>query len=215
MKNSFLIGLCVILIAIGAIGFLRMNQESGDAASTNESQMATSTADPNEPIWSPTTDGTDSLSAGGSSFSDPEGVYTFLYPNDYTLDTQNNGQYTRIYKQGPTQRGQTEMYDGVLMVFELIDLQGKSLEDWVDTRIQDSTADGTIEVTQPKTATTLQSYPGFTYEVRGLGSSTHLVVQKDGESNNAVDITFLVADPEGVGFQGEVDRVLSTLELHK
>lgn len=157
---------------------------------------------------------TNALLMGGSSYTHPQGLYTFLYPNDYVLDTQDS-QYIRVYKQGATQRGQTEMYDGVIVVFETIDLQGKSLEEVVDERIVAATADGTSEIVQPKKPTTLNTYSGFTYEIRGLGTSTHLILQKHALSTEAVDVTFLVADPEQVGYQDEVDAILSTLELRE
>lgn len=154
-----------------------------------------------------------SLQAGGNSYKETRGVYVLLYPNDYAQDSQDGDKYVRLVKRGATQKGQTEMYDGVIVVLETVDLQGQSLTDWVDTRIKEATADGTSEVLQPKTATTLNSYPGFTYQVRSLGSSTYLVVQKDTQSRWAVSISFLVADPQNLGYQAEVDALLSTLEF--
>src|SRR5882762_5786505 len=53
--------------------------------------------------------------AGESSYLDPQGVYVFLYPSAYKLDEQNSGKQIRIYKKGATQKGQTEMYDGVIV----------------------------------------------------------------------------------------------------
>lgn len=77
----------------------------------------------------------DKLNRGGSSYSDSKGVYSVLYPNDYTIDDMNGGEIVRIYKQGPTQTGQTEMYDGAIMNFQIVELRGQSLEEWVDTQI--------------------------------------------------------------------------------
>jgi hypothetical protein len=154
------------------------------------------------------------LKAGGSSYSDPQGVFGFLYPNDYTIDSQEKGRYVRIFKKGATQKGQTEMYDGVIVSFERVELGGKTLSKWVDDQIQQSTSDGS-EITQPKKGTTLNVYPGFTFEVRSLGTSTNVVLQKDLSSPHAVRINFLVADPEGKNYQKEVDAILATVELRK
>ncbi len=155
------------------------------------------------------------LRAGGSSYADPGGVYSFLYPNDYELDLQEGGNYTRIFKRGATQRAQSEIHDGALVVFETIDLQGSSLEEYVDTHIQASTASGMSEVVSPKQATALKNYLGFTYELSGLGSTKYLVIQKDPSSSHAVSTIFLVEDPENVGYQTEVNQILTTLELLK
>ncbi len=156
-----------------------------------------------------------SLQRGGNNYADPEGVYMFLYPNDYKIDGQNNGQITRIYKTGPTQQGQTEIYDGVIMTFEAISLRGQTLEEWVDNQIKTTTADGTSTLESPKHAVTINGHTGFTYTARGLGTSTYLYLQKDPSSPYAVGVTYLVADPTNAGFQNEVDAILSTLVFQK
>jgi hypothetical protein len=163
----------------------------------------------------PITVDTSDLQAGGSSYRDVQGVYLFLYPSDYKLDEQNNGTITRIYKTGPTQRGQTEMYDGAIITFETIDLQGETLSKWADEYIKNATADGTTKLTETKKSITQRNYPGFTFTLEGLGEAKYLVLQKDTSSHNAVIITTFVADPQNVGFQQEVDKTLMTLELLK
>jgi hypothetical protein len=154
------------------------------------------------------------LQAGGSSYADPAGDYSFLYPNDYTLDTKDPV-HIRVYVRGDMQRPQSEMSDGVLIVFESIDLQGKSLESVVDERLQQAVADGTSEIMQPKTALSLNKYPGFTYELKGLGSSTTVLLQKTLQSNQALSVTYIVADPQNKGYQADVDAVLATVKLLK
>jgi hypothetical protein len=152
------------------------------------------------------------LLAGGSSYSDPDGVYVFLYPNEYKLDTQDS-LHIRIYKTGATQQGQTEMYDGVIMVFETIELNGQTLNNWVDGYIKTSTADGTMETIDEKKSVLLNSYSGFTYQLRGLGESKYVVIQRDDNSDKAVLITYSVSDPENKNYQAEVDNILSTFQL--
>jgi hypothetical protein len=107
------------------------------------------------------------------------------------------------------------MYDGVIIVSQSIDLGEQTLEEWVEAHIAQSTADGTSEVTQPKRATLLNTFPGFTYTIRGLGESTNVAIQKNTTSHAAVLITFLVADPQNKNYQQEVNAILSTFELLK
>jgi hypothetical protein len=151
----------------------------------------------------------------GNTYTDTQGVYTFLYPLDYKLDQQNDGKQIRIYKTGATQQGQTEMYDGVVMVFETMDTDGVPLSKWVDGYIKKTTADGTIKLVGSKKQMTQNGYAGFVYHTQGLGEFTNYVFQKSEKSHQVVVITTLVEDPQKVGFQKEVDKILSTLEVHK
>jgi hypothetical protein len=204
-----ILAITVIAILVGVGGYLiQTMQMRNEPISTQDiSEISTTSAtNSNTP---------DELMSGGNSYMDPDGVYTLLYPNDYTQDTQGNGQHVRFYKQGATQQGQTEMYDGVIITIETVDLENQTLSNWIDTKIKESTADGTVEITQPKTQTTVNGFPGFTYTTRSLGEATYYVVQKDNKSKNAVVITTLVADPQNVGYQTEVDNTLNTIQLLK
>lgn len=154
------------------------------------------------------------LLQGGSSYSDPDGVYSFLYPNDYVIDSKDPLQ-VRVYKNGPTQKGQTEMYDGVIVNMGKVNLNGESLSEWVDSKINEAKADGVSEVVKAKASTTLNKYPGFSYTLRGLGIFETIVVQKDLNSDNAIVINTMVADPTNIGFQEHVDATLSTLQILK
>jgi hypothetical protein len=196
----------LIIIAIGAYFLIpKKSQTTTTPVPTSESMTSTTPA--------PTVDNSD-LMQGGSSYKDTSGFYTFLYPNDYKLDT-SDPIHARIFKTGATQTGQTEMHDGVLMVFEVVDLGEKTLKTWVDDNIKATTADGTLKVIEPVTAAKINNYPGFTYKTQGLGEAKYFVLQKDGDSKNALVITTSVQDPKNVGFQTDVDKVLSTIQLLK
>lgn len=158
---------------------------------------------------------TDKLKQGGSSYMDKGGVYSFLYPSDYLLDQQPDGLHTRISKKGATQKGQTEMYDGVIMVFDSIDRNGKTLDAWVDDSIKQLTEDGSVSVVTPKEPVKVGSYSGYMYATRGLGEANYYVIQKDSGSKNAVLVTTLVADPEKMGYQMEVNSIMSSIQILK
>lgn len=208
MKPLILVIAALLVIMLGLGIFLTSQNKQSISTPT----PVTSDSNPTPTTSTPTND---DLLQGGSSYSDPDGVFTFLYPNDWKTDSQNDGQHTRIYKYGATQTGQTEMFDGILMVFEPLSLNGKTLSVWVDDYIKSITADGTSQVTKPKKAVNINNYPGFAFSTRGLGEADYIVVQKTSASPNAVLITTLVADPENVGFQSQVESVLSTLQVLK
>ncbi len=155
------------------------------------------------------------IKSGGNSYSDPNGVFTALYPNDWQMDIDNNEQFVRFYKTGATQHGQTEMYDGIIVVIEPFALGNQTLEQWVDKKIKDSTADGTLQVIEPKKSITINGYSGYTYKTRGLGESTVTILQKDKASKNAINISHSASDPQNLGYEKEVDALLETIELRK
>lgn len=210
MKNPLTLALLVVAILAASV-YLYTNKRSNvsDAPSMPSDSIMTE----DEPMVTPNS-AVDSLRVGGSSYSDPAGLYTLLYPNDYQLDTSDPA-HPRIFKSGPSQRPQSEMSDGALVVFESVDLTGKTLEQVVDERIQALESNGVSEISSPKKAIVLNGYSGFTYEERGLGSATNIFIQKDPTSTEALLITYLVADPEGKNYQQEVDALLSTIELRK
>ncbi len=205
-----------ILIALGLMGIVFLGIRYFALQQSTVLNTEESTPSPVaqvQPFLQASPDATQLL-AGGSSYSDSQGVFGFLYPNDYTIDTQEEGRYTRIYKKGATQKGQTEMYDGVIISFERVDLEGKTLSEWVDDQINQAASNG-FATTMPKKEVTLGAYPGFTFAIHSLGTSTTLVVQKAKNSTAAVSVTFLVADPQNKDYQKEVDAIVSTLELRK
>lgn len=211
MKNILTAGFAIVIILTIVNLYFTFNKpqkikkvEPTPSPATQQSEFVI----PNPPD-------TSALKAGGSSYTDTQNVFTFLYPNDYKIDHQEGDKYTRVYKNGPTQKGQTEMYDGVIVNFERVDLAGKTLAEWVDTQMKMSQDYGVTEVSPEKKSVVLNGYNGFSYELKGLGTFTNIVVQKDASSPYAVALTTLVADPTSKGFQKEVDMIFSTLELRK
>lgn len=150
------------------------------------------------------------VGSGAKKYTDDKDVYSFLYPVDYILDT-NDPQHIRVYKTGETQRPQSEMSDGALIVFEVIDLGETSLDSWVDSRIEESLADGTSEITETKRPFVLNTFPGFSYALRGLGNSQNIILQKNITSNEALSITYAISDPQQKNYQQEINSILSSI----
>lgn len=243
-KMLSLIGLLVLVAAVAAGAFYLMKVRPGGPSAENLSPSSTPSSESGEMVACPMDarvcpDGSSvgrsgpncefaacpgeeskpSSTTGLQTYQDKQGIFSVSYPAAYTQDesvnSANNTQIVRLHKTGPTQRGQTEMYDGVIVVFEVVDLQGQTLEKWLDDRLAQATADGTLEIVKPKTAKSLNGQPGFVYTARGLGTFDTQVVQKDATGKYALQITTLVADPANQGFQAEVDSILSSLRVLK
>lgn len=211
MNNRIvIIGVIVVVLILGALSY----RFFANTPPTQTTLSPTITEQQNNlPTAAPTVQ--QALEQGGSSYLDPQGVFSFLYPNSYTQDLQNDGKMVRVYMRGATQKGQTEMYDGVIVLYEGINLKNVTLSEYIDAQLKNMTADGTMTITQPKKALTLNSYPGFTYSAQGLGEATHYLIQKDKNSPYAVEITTSVMDPEKVGYQEEVNAILAKTQILK
>lgn len=211
--GAIIIPLVLIVITGAAIYYFVNQPVLNGENSSSPSPISESARDGASNLPSGDSSASSALMAGGSSYLHPNGSFSFLYPNDYQIG--NEGTFVRIYKNGPSQKGQTEMYDGVLMLFEPINLQGKSLSEWVDQSIEASTMDSMSKVTKVKAATKVKNYSGYTYSLEGLGESNHVVLQKDNNSGTGVHIIYSTYDPTGVGFDAQVESIIKTLEILK
>lgn len=175
------------------------------------------------PTVSPSSDALDSAGNATSSsnvvlsetFTDSGDNFTFSYPEGYTLDEMPTPELVRVFKVGPTQTGQTEMYDGVIVNFELVNLGGQTLQQWVEAQLDAATQDGTVTVVTAPTPTTVNGFPAISYTTQSLGSFETVVVQNNAASSQAVSVTSLVADPTNAGFQAEADAIIQSLQLLK
>lgn len=179
----------------------------------NASNQTLNVTTPTSQVTSTTNPHVESLKMGGSSYLDSSGKYSFLYPNDYTLDTKDPA-HIRIFKRGNEQRPQSEITDGILIVFETIDLKNKTLEEWIDNHINQSVKDGTSVVIQNKKAFSINDLSGFSYEIGGFGSTNYLALTK-GTSSSFVLISYLISDPNLKDYKSEFDAILSTFEILK
>lgn len=210
---SKLIVIIVVLIVIAGVGYVLYTRQNNASENTLNPQTSVPTSVIEEIV--PTGTSMNDIMAGGNSYRDPAGTFAFLYPTDYKFDTQNNDMIVRVHKQGPTQQGQTELYDGAMVTFEKIDLKGQTLNAWLDNEIKMMTENGMTEITQPKKEITLNGFPGYSYSARGLGEFQFLVIQKDTSSPNAIRISALVSDPTKAGFQEQVDQIFASISLQK
>lgn len=215
-NNLIIVGAVILFLTIvGVVYVWAMPGGRGNAPVAQDTQP---TASLSPEVNTEINPAEDQLLAGGSPYLDPDGVFSLLYPNDYTLDTEStspNGPMVRFYKRGAEQRPQSEISDGAVVVVETPNLSGQTLEQWVDSQLTAYTEGGVTEVTQPKRSVLFNSFPGFTYGIRGLGESTTVALQKDPNSDMAVVVTYMISDPQNQNYQAEVDAMLRTIRVLK
>lgn len=149
-----------------------------------------------------------------SQIPDDWEVYTsstqgFSLRHDPTLTVVDDGQNgVRLYKWGPTQKGETELYDGILLsIRKVVTPQGA--EAYLADQLQQMTQHGTI--TAPLVQGKLNGLPVQRMEFSGLGDYTFIFVPVSDTS--LIEIAFIVPDPTLAGFRKTVDLMLSTFEL--
>ncbi len=146
------------------------------------------------------------------TYSDPAKGFTIKYPNDMTLN--NNDYKTKndsitLVKWGPSQSGDSELYDGISLTFVKINLGNRNLDDYVSTEIESSKANA--DILNGKTAITVNGIEGYTYTSQGLGVHKYIYLPLD--STSAIKIVDSTVDPGKLGFSDTVDKILSTLKF--
>lgn len=137
-------------------------------------------------------------------------TYSFKYPPDMIL-TEGDASHAKVVKLGPTQKAQTEVYDGILINFQPYELPGVSTSTYAKNVIQKELGpDG--KIVEEVTDTELNGLPASTFTIESLGTFTFYVVQDEKEIMLAV-ISYTAPDPEDSGHQAIVDQILSTFEF--
>jgi hypothetical protein len=133
----------------------------------------------------------------------------FSLRHDPTLTITDDGQNgVRLYKWGPTQKGETELYDGILLSIRKV-ATPQGAQAYLADQIQQMTQHGTI--TAPLQEGRLNGLPAQRMSFSGLGDYTFVFVPV--EDKSLIEIAFIVPDPTMVGFRKMVDLMLSTFEL--
>lgn len=137
--------------------------------------------------------------------------FTLRYPDSYTLNERPAGTYilTRV---GPTQAVGSELFDGVAVIIRWHNLQGRTLENFVDHQIAAAGLDGVSVVARGKQPVTIGQYQGYSYVLEGLGTYTKNFIMKD-SSHRTLELEYLVEDPTNIGFQQQVNQILNSINL--
>lgn len=133
---------------------------------------------------------------------------SFSYQSD--LEVQLQGDIVRVYKWGPTQLEDTEMYDGISISFMKEDnTEDLGLKEYAEAALeQDLSFEG--ELIKALTKTTYGEFTGYEYSVISLGQSfTFFFENSNGE---IIRISYFIEDPTEYGFDEMLESVLESLE---
>lgn len=117
--------------------------------------------------------------------------------------------YTSFVLVGPTQKGQTELYDGINFVVQTGIFSTATLREFVDEEIENLKKDGTSRLSEGVISVTVGSKNGYEYKSRSLGEFRQIYLE--GSDKKYAHVTLLLEDPSNAGFQKIVDVMLQTL----
>lgn len=137
-------------------------------------------------------------------------TYSVKYPADFNSQ-EDEGSVLVISKWGPTQRSETEAYDGIFLRFIPTEI-GTNLDDYVNAKIEDLKQQGIVEVLSAPKDVVINGYKGLTYTTLALGTNHHTILAS-GKGNMFIEIINNTADPGNLGFSQTVNQILSTFKF--
>lgn len=134
--------------------------------------------------------------------------FSFKYPPDMDLEMQ--GDMIRVDLWGPTQRPDTELYDGILIsIWRPPNDQNIDLKQFADQGLENQLAfEG--EMIQPVTHKTYGEIEGYEFSVVSLGEFTTFYFEN--LNDEIIEISYFVEDPANQGFEETLKKILGSLE---
>ena len=138
--------------------------------------------------------------------------YTFKYPQEVELKERKQENLIHLSLWGPTQKADTEFYDGISLTFSFpLDTGGMDLKSYVDSKIEEFKQFG--EILKPREEIIINGIKGYTYTAEGLGIFQYIYLQSPDKSCT-VEIVNATFDPTNQGYLQTVDQILSTFEFN-
>lgn len=202
------LGIIIALLAttlLGATGALVYRFAQRTNQSVREATSAAPTETPSSSTSSLSTNA--SVPADWKTYISERHDFSIQYPeNAEFIEEDSKRGAVKIFVTGPTQKTDTDLYDGVGLWISSGSLGGKTLKEFVEEQSRQSE-----ELLIPTYPITIAQMQGFAFQSRGLGESTSIYLPA-GE-NQYLEIANFTTDPTGQGFQQQAEKILSTLKL--
>ena len=112
---------------------------------------------------------------------------------------------------GPTQREGTESYDGIFLKLDYDLLGENTLNEIVDSKIEESRAQSVSDIVEEKAPYSLNNHSGYDYTTKGLGIYHYIYLQSQGQSY--IQILDSTETPSGQNYPEIVGLILSTFQF--
>lgn len=210
MKLGILIFL-IIGMCVGIYFLSQSNKPKSKVIPTPAGQQQTTAATPTNLPPSPPSDIVTVPQDWKTVTSQTYG-FSLSHPSDVTHDTISEGE--RFYKLGPSQKGQTEMYDGINLLIKSGNLEGKSFAVLTQEKYTAAQREPAHSQVGPKTPITIATIQGVSFRVSGLGDWTAIYLPKGKDQYlEIINGTVEPTNREPI-LQKTVDIMLSSLKLN-
>jgi hypothetical protein len=221
-KPWFFVGAAAIILLLGTTGFFayqnyQLKKQAGKVKlppETSPTPVPEVTSMPSPaPTEIPSPTPTVDPMAEWLNYSEENICYSFKYPKEITLKERKEEEIIYLSLWGPTQKKDTELYDGLSLSFSFpLKIGNTPLKDYVDSKIEESKQFG--EILKPREETIINGISGYTYTSEGLGIFQNIYLQSP-DKTCVVEITNATQDPTNQGYQETVNQILSTFEFKK
>lgn len=149
--------------------------------------------------------------ASWKTYANKEQGFSFSYPESIDLkELQDKSILLSLW--GPTQKVNTEFYDGISLNVATGSLNNKTLQVFILDKIKDIENASVSSITVQPTKIKIGDREGITYTESGMGVFMHIYLPL--KQNQYLLITNSTSDPMGKGFQQTVDQILSTFKFN-
>ncbi|RLC35479.1 hypothetical protein DRH14_00900 [Candidatus Shapirobacteria bacterium] len=137
--------------------------------------------------------------------------FSFKYPSNLDLRETKSG-HVSLSLYGPSQKKDTEPYDGLYLTFgHPLKLKNSSLDDYTDQQLKLLLETG--ELVDKKKKIKINGFDAYSFSVQGLGLHRYIYV-KSTDGRLVMTITDSTHDPGHQGFSKTVDLIMSTFVLN-
>ena len=209
-KNSRgIVPILIIILVVALVGgvgfFVYQSSKSGQKAPQIQEITSPAPQKTMPPSPSPTTGPMSKWKTFQSS------TYKVSYPPNLDVN-ELDANALALSKWGPTQKADTEFYDGVSLSFTPQEIPNTTLQGFVQTKVDEINDVGISTILSGPDPITINSYKGLRYTEQGLGIfKTTVVESKDGLM--FIEIVDSTVDPGNLGFDKTVNQILSTFEF--
>jgi|GEM_PF-1760377 len=147
-------------------------------------------------------------------YSDANNYYTIKYPSDVKLQAPDNSTINFV-KWGPSQKPQTEFYDGVSITITTGQLKtGETLEMLVNNDIaeQQASLGADFKINKPLTTIVINGVSGLTYDGEAAFGNTNHAYFTVGKTN-FISIANNTNDPKNQGYEDLAADIIGTLQI--
>jgi hypothetical protein len=215
-KIFIIAGVIIFMLFVvmgGALAFVQM-QPAQLASTPIPSTMPVQS---NSPVQTRTPEN-DTWSIDSSNlkvYENSEIGFSVSYPQDFKIKTNSyfkQNDSVDIQKSGPTQKSDTEVYDGIGLLFVKINHEGQTLDKYISERIGLIDKEETKILEDPKELE-VNGINGLTYTTQRMGDITNRHIYLPIDSETAILILDYTVDPGALGFSEIVNQILSTFKF--